>query len=79
MSLSAQDLEVLRMCALEDWSTADVQRAWADLCARVNEQAIRGKLYRLGLVDVGDRITLSGRVELWNADLGAAEILRRAS
>ncbi len=83
MSLSALDLDVLRLCAIEDWTSPEGEKAWAELAARygrtVNEAPVRAKLYRAGLVDIGDRITLAGRVELWAADVGAAEMLRRAS
>jgi hypothetical protein len=81
--LSALDLDVLRLCAIEDWASPEGQTAWAALAvkhgAAVNEKAVRMKLYRAGMLDVGDRVTFAGRVELWAADLGTQEMLERAS
>jgi hypothetical protein len=78
MSLSALDLDVLRVCAIEDWTSPDGERAWRELRRRwgynVNEAPVRAHLYRLGLLDVSDRVTFLGRVELWHAD-----IMREAS
>ena len=69
VSLSALELDVLRLCALDNWKTPEAQAAWAALMKRVNEAAIRAKLYRIGLVGVDDRITFKGKLELWDAAL----------
>lgn len=78
MSLSALELDVLRLCAVDDWTSPAGTAARRDLCQRyghgVNEQAIRARLYQLKLVDESDRLTFVGKVELWHADS-----LRKAS
>jgi hypothetical protein len=71
VSLSPPEIEVLRLCALDDWTTTDATMAWAELNSRVNGAAIRAKLYRLGLVSIDDRVTFSGKLELWDADLSS--------
>jgi len=78
MSLTALELDVLRVCAVQDWTSPDGVQAWRELRQRhgygVNEAAVRAQLYRLGLLDASDRVTFLGKVKLWHAD-----IMREAS
>lgn len=72
MSLAAEEIEVLRLCAVDDWDTPEMRARWSKLARRVNDAAIRVKLYKLGLTSIDDRITFKGKLELWDAELSKA-------
>ena len=74
VSLSELDVDVLRVCAVEDWTSEAGQSAWRTLYQRhgwrVNDAPVRAHLCRLGLVDRSDRLTLLGKAELLHHDIG---------
>ena len=80
MRLTEIDIDLLRLCALDDWNAYDAKEAWARFRVKrgpVNEQALLTRLYMVGFVDASNRITLAGKVELWDADLRTGEQIAR--
>lgn len=80
IKLSGMEIGLLRLCALDDWTKPEAQRQWNEFrktWGPINEAALLTRLYRLGLVDVGNRITLLGKVELWDADIRAEETIAK--
>lgn len=78
--LSPLDVGLLRICALDDWTDSEADRAWAEFRAtwgQVNEAALLTRLYLMRLLDESNRLTFLGRVELWDADLRADETIAR--
>lgn len=83
MKLATLELDLLRVCAVEDWTSPDGLDAWAWFRWKhgaVNEAAFLGRLYLARLVDESNRPTFLGKVELWDAELrGGEQIARMAS
>lgn len=78
--LAPMDIGLLRLCALDDWTAPEAERAWTEFRAawgQVNEAALLTRLYLMRLVDESNRLTFLGRVELWDADLRADETIAR--